>query len=104
MYCINCGVKLADSEKVCPLCETKVYHPELPVRFTQPPFPAVNTQRERISRKGSAFILSIIFILRQDFRPKSVISANIHLHSIITNNRLQSFAHIRSTSFGKSQT
>ena len=63
MYCINCGVKLADSEKVCPLCETKVYHPELPLRFTQPPFPAVNTQREHISRKGIAFILSIIFII-----------------------------------------
>lgn len=29
MYCIKCGAKLADTEKVCPLCETKVYHPEL---------------------------------------------------------------------------
>ncbi len=32
MYCIKCGVKLSDSEKVCPLCQTKVYHPEI----TQP--------------------------------------------------------------------
>lgn len=30
MYCANCGVKLADSEKVCPLCQTKAYHPDLP--------------------------------------------------------------------------
>ena len=29
MYCIKCGVELADSEKVCPLCGLKVYHPEL---------------------------------------------------------------------------
>lgn len=29
MYCINCGVKLADSQKRCPLCGTGVYHPEL---------------------------------------------------------------------------
>ncbi len=29
MYCINCGVKLADSEKKCPLCGTVPYHPEL---------------------------------------------------------------------------
>lgn len=29
MYCIKCGVKLADSEKVCPLCNTRVFHPDL---------------------------------------------------------------------------
>ncbi len=61
MYCINCGVKLAESEKVCPLCQTKVYHPDLFIKHTQPPYPAVNTQAEHISRRGIAFILSIIF-------------------------------------------
>ena len=29
MYCINCGVKLADTEHICPLCGTEVFHPEL---------------------------------------------------------------------------
>ena len=29
MYCVKCGVKLADSEKMCPLCGTKVYHPDI---------------------------------------------------------------------------
>ena len=29
MYCIQCGVKLADSEKKCPLCGIRVYHPDL---------------------------------------------------------------------------
>ena len=29
MYCIKCGVELADTEKQCPLCGTLVYHPEL---------------------------------------------------------------------------
>ncbi len=28
MYCINCGVKLADSEKRCPLCGTIPFHPD----------------------------------------------------------------------------
>lgn len=28
MYCINCGVKLEDTEKKCPLCGTLPYHPE----------------------------------------------------------------------------
>ncbi len=29
MYCVKCGVKLADSEKNCPLCNTEVYHPDI---------------------------------------------------------------------------
>lgn len=29
MYCVKCGVKLADTEKVCPLCGTKAYHPDI---------------------------------------------------------------------------
>lgn len=29
MYCVKCGVKLADTEKVCPLCGTVVFHPDL---------------------------------------------------------------------------
>ena len=30
MYCIHCGVKLADTEAQCPLCQTRVFHPDLP--------------------------------------------------------------------------
>ena len=29
MYCVNCGVQLADSQKRCPLCSTVLFHPEL---------------------------------------------------------------------------
>lgn len=29
MFCIKCGVRLADTEKKCPLCGTVVYHPDL---------------------------------------------------------------------------
>ena len=29
MYCIKCGVKLADTEVVCPLCGTVAYHPDI---------------------------------------------------------------------------
>lgn len=29
MYCVKCGVKLADSEKLCPLCGTIAYHPDI---------------------------------------------------------------------------
>ena len=39
MYCIKCGVELADSEKVCPLCGTPVFHPDLPCGQGEPPYP-----------------------------------------------------------------
>lgn len=29
MYCIKCGAKLESGEKICPLCDTKVYHPDI---------------------------------------------------------------------------
>ena len=30
MYCVKCGVELADSQRVCPLCGTRVFHPDIP--------------------------------------------------------------------------
>lgn len=42
MYCIKCGVELADSEKVCPLCGTRVFHPDLPRSESEAPFPRMN--------------------------------------------------------------
>ncbi len=54
-------MKLADSERVCPLCSTKVYHPELFIKHAPSPYPSVNTPSEHISRRGIAFILSILF-------------------------------------------
>ncbi len=39
MYCVQCGVKLAESEQVCPLCGTKAYHPELPPQDGDPLYP-----------------------------------------------------------------
>lgn len=39
MYCIKCGVKLADTEKKCPLCGTVVYHPDFEQTARQPLYP-----------------------------------------------------------------
>ena len=41
MYCVKCGVKLADTEKKCPLCGTVVYHPELE-QVAEPPLYPIN--------------------------------------------------------------
>lgn len=40
MYCIQCGAKLADSQTACPLCGTRVYHPDLVQEQRDPLYPA----------------------------------------------------------------
>ena len=39
MYCIRCGVRLADTEKKCPLCNTVVCHPEFEPGTGRPLYP-----------------------------------------------------------------
>ncbi len=39
MYCVNCGVQLADTEKACPLCQTRVCHPDFIPKEAEPLFP-----------------------------------------------------------------
>lgn len=48
MYCIKCGVRLADTEKRCPLCDTIVCHPDFGHTETQPLYPS-----GRMPRVGS---------------------------------------------------
>ncbi len=48
MYCVNCGVKLEDTEKVCPLCNTEVYHPHIkqgnaPLTYPKNKLPKINS-------------------------------------------------------------
>ena len=46
MYCVKCGVELADSERVCPLCETPVYFPDLDPN-PETPYPKEKKGKER---------------------------------------------------------
>ncbi len=62
MYCVNCGVKLADAEKSCPLCGTAVFHPDI----SQPPaaklYPS-SGPRERVDTKAVQALLTMLFVL-----------------------------------------
>ncbi len=65
MYCVKCGVELADSEINCPLCKTKVVCPE---GMTRPeaasPFPQHHGKvTEGITRSGFMFILTFFFLV-----------------------------------------
>ena len=62
MYCIKCGVELADSEKKCPLCGTVVYNPTLDIKTADPPYPK-DKKVERVSQKGALFIITALFLI-----------------------------------------
>ena len=63
MYCIKCGVKLADSENSCPLCGTKVYHPDLKKEEGDPLYPRDKYPRESKRSKWPLIVLSAAFII-----------------------------------------
>ena len=60
MYCVKCGVKLADTEKKCPLCDTAVYHPEIKQAETKGLYPNGKMPKEV---SGRAVICGTIIIL-----------------------------------------
>lgn len=63
MYCINCGVKLADTEKVCPLCQTEVYHPKLKQPAALPLYPEGRNPKVQTNSKAFNGILIILFLI-----------------------------------------
>lgn len=63
MYCINCGVRLADTEKKCPLCGTVLYHPDLKQPEGDELYP---TERLPIREKSSHLghmVLTLLFLI-----------------------------------------
>lgn len=62
MYCVNCGVKLADSEKCCPLCQTPVYHPNIKREETPPPYPKIASSPENVNPMGLLFVITFLFL------------------------------------------
>lgn len=63
MYCVKCGVELSDSEKVCPLCGTIVFHPDLPMPGGEPPYPEFSAPIKRFNRFGALFTVTFIFLI-----------------------------------------
>ena len=62
MYCVKCGVELADSERKCPLCMTPVYYPGLD-EDPERPFPPIAPREDSINPKGVNFILAFVFLI-----------------------------------------
>ena len=63
MFCINCGVKLADTEKKCPLCDTVVYHPSLQQKEARPLYPKNRHPKVQANSKAFNGIFIILFFI-----------------------------------------
>lgn len=63
MYCVNCGVRLADTEKKCPLCETVVYHPEVKQGSMKPLYPAGKMPERKSGAKALNGAIVILFCI-----------------------------------------
>lgn len=63
MYCIKCGVELADGETKCPLCGTAVYHPDIPVTDAKPPYPSYVRPPMRVNHRGVMFLVTMVYVM-----------------------------------------
>lgn len=63
MYCVNCGVKLSDTEKRCPLCQTAVYHPDIPPREAEPLYPENLAPAPQLNSLGAQSIALAVCLL-----------------------------------------
>ncbi|MBR6783749.1 MAG: hypothetical protein IKM32_03570 [Clostridia bacterium] len=80
MYCVKCGVKLEDTEKICPLCETEVYHPIVKQEQVPPNYPPDKRPPAKKKTKIiNGVVLFLIFIplltsLISDLQPDGAIN------------------------------
>ena len=63
MYCIKCGVELADTEKQCPLCGTLVYHPELEQPDVPPLYPRNREPAPRPNTLVRQMLATMLFLM-----------------------------------------
>lgn len=80
MYCIKCGIELSDTERICPICNTKVCHPDFVADVSKATYPVKEFKSEEFNRTGLLFVITIIWLLPL-FLP---LALDLSLHSEIT--------------------
>jgi len=63
MYCVNCGVQLADSEKTCPLCGVACYHPAISRPEGERLYPANRDPIPQVSPWGVLIVITVLFLM-----------------------------------------
>lgn len=62
MFCIKCGIELSEGQKICPICQTRVYHPDFKNEGT-PPYPRRAFKSEEINIRGLLFVLTLLHLI-----------------------------------------
>ena len=62
MYCINCGVNLSEGQTTCPVCLTKVYHPEFKIE-EKSTYPKIPFKSEEFNRKGLMLVITLLYLI-----------------------------------------
>ena len=60
MYCVKCGIEMSQGQTVCPACNTRVYHPDIPRDENQATYPRVPFKSEEPGRLGFMFVITVI--------------------------------------------
>lgn len=63
MYCIKCGVELADTERKCPLCNTVVCHPDFDNVSESPLYPSNKLPECKSDAKSLNGAIIILFLI-----------------------------------------
>lgn len=63
MYCINCGVKLEETEYKCPLCNTDVYHPAFTKETGRTLYPSNKMPKSSNGFKALGGAIIIVFLI-----------------------------------------
>ncbi len=63
MYCVNCGVKLAETEKCCPLCGTEAFQPKGSISQVDLLYPKERYPSMQVSTTGARVIIAVLFLL-----------------------------------------
>ena len=63
MYCVKCGVKLADTENKCPLCNTRVYHPDVKQNPAPSLYPSGKLPKSASRSKALCGAIIILFMI-----------------------------------------
>lgn len=82
MYCVNCGVRLADTEKVCPLCGVTAYHPDIQRKAAVPLYAEEHshTNFHHVNTKAAHVVITTAFVLAA----LSFLLINLQIHGQIT--------------------
>jgi hypothetical protein len=81
MYCVRCGVKLADTEKSCPLCGTVVYHPDVQQGEAVPMYP---TEKGHPPQRKRSFLLQYIVTFLFLLPAVLVVECDLQLNRTVT--------------------